>query len=53
MSDEVLDTLRLVGDSLVGLCMCELTDNEMKIYKTLEKAKILDTDENDEVKMAA
>jgi len=53
MSDEIQEVLDLVGKSLVGLSMCELTDNEMTIYKTLERVKILTTDENDEIKKAA
>jgi hypothetical protein len=53
MSDEVRETLDVVGKSLVGLCMCELTDNEMTIYRALAKMKILTTDENDEIKKAA
>lgn len=53
MSEDIKNTLNIVGDTLVGLCMSELTDQEMTIYKTLEKVNILTIDENDEIKKAA
>lgn len=53
MNEDIKNTLEIVGQNLVGLSMCELTKQEMIIYKTLEKVNILSVDENDEIKKAA